>query len=50
MMMFLTAPEDSEIEVELMRPGIGELKVFPSIWGHWAGGEFHFVSSSFFPD
>jgi len=23
-----------------MRPGIGELKVFPSIWGHWAGGEF----------
>lgn len=33
------APEDSEIEVENMRPGIGELKVFPSIWGHWAGGE-----------
>ncbi|KAF2726760.1 homoserine acetyltransferase family protein [Polyplosphaeria fusca] len=31
-------PEDSEIEVENMRPGIGELKVFPSIWGHWAGG------------
>jgi hypothetical protein len=23
-----------------MRPGIGELRVFPSIWGHWAGGEF----------
>ena len=34
------APEDSEIEVENMRPGVGELKVFPSIWGHWAGGEF----------
>ncbi|KAF2025739.1 homoserine acetyltransferase [Setomelanomma holmii] len=31
-------PEDSEIEVENMRPGIGTLKVFPSIWGHWAGG------------
>ncbi|GAB1742082.1 hypothetical protein NU219Hw_g7470t1 [Hortaea werneckii] len=31
-------PEDSEIEVKHMRPGIGELKVFPSIWGHWAGG------------
>lgn len=31
-------PEDSEIEVESMRPGIGELKVIPSIWGHWAGG------------
>ena len=21
-----------------MQPGIGQLKVFPSIWGHWAGG------------
>lgn len=21
-----------------MRPGIGKLNVFPSIWGHWAGG------------
>ncbi|KAI6845783.1 hypothetical protein KC332_g4234 [Hortaea werneckii] len=31
-------PEDSEIEVNHMRDGIGELKVFPSIWGHWAGG------------
>ncbi|KAI7338396.1 homoserine O-acetyltransferase [Hortaea werneckii] len=31
-------PEDSEIEVKHMREGIGELKVFPSIWGHWAGG------------
>ncbi|KNG44471.1 homoserine acetyltransferase family protein [Stemphylium lycopersici] len=31
-------PEDSEIEVENMRPGVGTLKVFPSIWGHWAGG------------
>ncbi|KAI9668647.1 MAG: hypothetical protein M1831_001086 [Alyxoria varia] len=31
-------PEDSEIEVESMTPGVGELDVFPSIWGHWAGG------------
>lgn len=31
-------PEDSEIEVENMRSGVGTLKVFPSIWGHWAGG------------
>lgn len=31
-------PEDSEIELSLMTPGVGELKVFPSIWGHWAGG------------
>ena len=28
-----------------MRPGIGELKVFPSIWGHWAGGEFSCILS-----
>lgn len=21
-----------------MRPGVGTLKVFPSVWGHWAGG------------
>lgn len=21
-----------------MRPGVGECKAFPSIWGHWAGG------------
>jgi len=21
-----------------MSPGIGTLGVFPSIWGHWAGG------------
>ena len=28
-------PEDSEIEVQNMQPGIGTLKVFPSIWGHW---------------
>jgi hypothetical protein len=34
-----TAPEDSEIEVENMRPGVGEMRVFPSIWGHWAGGK-----------
>lgn len=32
-------PEDSELEVEAMRPGVGTLKVFPSIWGHWAGGK-----------
>ena len=31
-------PEDSEYEVANMRPGIGQLEVFPSIWGHWAGG------------
>ncbi|KAH7389830.1 homoserine acetyltransferase family protein [Pyrenochaeta sp. MPI-SDFR-AT-0127] len=31
-------PEDSEIEVQNMKPGVGTLKVFPSIWGHWAGG------------
>lgn len=21
-----------------MKPGIGEMLAFPSIWGHWAGG------------
>ena len=21
-----------------MSPGIGQLEIFPSIWGHWAGG------------
>ncbi|KAI1608516.1 homoserine O-acetyltransferase [Exophiala viscosa] len=31
-------PEDSEIEVQNMSPSVGELDVFPSIWGHWAGG------------
>jgi len=31
-------PEDSEIEVANMRPGVGTLAVFPSIWGHFAGG------------
>ncbi|EEQ86808.2 hypothetical protein RJZ56_005606 [Blastomyces dermatitidis] len=30
-------PEDSEYEVANLQPGIGELDVFPSIWGHWAG-------------
>ena len=34
----LHSPEDSEIEVENMKPGIGEMVPFPSIWGHWAGG------------
>ncbi|GAD99537.1 homoserine acetyltransferase family protein [Paecilomyces variotii No. 5] len=31
-------PEDSEYEVQCMKDGIGQLDVFPSIWGHWAGG------------
>lgn len=31
-------PEDSEYEVANMKPGIGQLEVFPTIWGHWAGG------------
>lgn len=31
-------PEDSEYEVKNMAKGIGELQVYPSIWGHWAGG------------
>jgi hypothetical protein len=21
-----------------MKPGVGTLGVFPSVWGHWAGG------------
>ncbi|KAK3618711.1 hypothetical protein LTR56_003989 [Elasticomyces elasticus] len=31
-------PEDSEIEVQNMKPGVGTCIPFPSIWGHWAGG------------
>ncbi|KAK5228469.1 hypothetical protein LTR72_002353 [Exophiala xenobiotica] len=31
-------PEDSEYEVANMSPGVGTLEVYPSIWGHWAGG------------
>ncbi|KAF2092711.1 alpha/beta-hydrolase [Rhizodiscina lignyota] len=31
-------PDDSKIEVENMKPGIGKMEPFPSIWGHWAGG------------
>ncbi|KAI4719986.1 homoserine O-acetyltransferase [Aureobasidium sp. EXF-10727] len=31
-------PEDSEYEVQCMRKGVGRLEVFPSVWGHWAGG------------
>lgn len=31
-------PEDSEYEVASMKPGVGKLDIFPSIWGHWAGG------------
>lgn len=34
----MRSPEDSEYEVANMKPGVGELEVFPSIWGHWAGG------------
>jgi homoserine acetyltransferase len=30
-------PEDSEYEVKCMKPGVGILDVYPSIWGHWAG-------------
>ncbi|CAI6097206.1 unnamed protein product [Clonostachys chloroleuca] len=30
-------PEDSEYEVSCMSQ-VGKLDVFPSIWGHWAGG------------
>ncbi|KAF3916478.1 hypothetical protein ABW20_dc0100451 [Dactylellina cionopaga] len=30
-------PEDSAYEVQNMAPGVGELDVYPSIWGHWAG-------------
>lgn len=32
-------PEDSEIEVRSMRPGVGKLEIIHSIWGHWAGGK-----------
>ena len=32
-------PEDSAYEVQNMKPGIGEVIAFPSIWGHWAGGK-----------
>jgi homoserine acetyltransferase len=31
-------PEDSEYELKCMAPGVGRLEVFPTIWGHWAGG------------
>ncbi|KAI9810075.1 MAG: hypothetical protein M1827_006686 [Pycnora praestabilis] len=31
-------PDDSAYEVENMSPAVGKLMVFPSIWGHWAGG------------
>ncbi|KAK6334061.1 hypothetical protein TWF696_002563 [Orbilia brochopaga] len=31
-------PEDSAYEVKNMAAGVGELDVYPSIWGHWAGG------------
>jgi hypothetical protein len=35
---FFLRPEDSAYEVENMSPGVGTLDVYPSIWGHWAGG------------
>ena len=38
MIDFSYRPEDSEYEVENMSPGVGTLDVYPSIWGHWAGG------------
>lgn len=41
----LLSPEDSEIEVENMKPGIGKMEAFPSIWGHWAGGPGKFIQS-----
>jgi homoserine acetyltransferase len=31
-------PEDSDYEVECMAEGVGRLEIFPSVWGHWAGG------------
>lgn len=34
------SPEDSEIEVQNMRSGIGKLVPFESVWGHWAGGQY----------
>jgi hypothetical protein len=36
--LIMNRPEDSEIEVENMKPGVGTLDVYPSVWGHWAGG------------
>lgn len=32
------SPEDSEYEVANMKPGVGQVEIFPTIWGHWAGG------------
>lgn len=37
-------PEDSDYEVANMKPGVGTLAVFPSIWGHWAGKQLNFLS------
>ena len=31
-------PEDSEYEVQCMKEGVGVVREFPSVWGHWAGG------------
>jgi len=38
LIILLSRPEDSEYELANMAPGVGTLEVFPSIWGHWAGG------------
>ena len=32
------SPEDSRYEVANMKPGVGQLEIFPTVWGHWAGG------------
>lgn len=37
-MLTKDSPEDSEYEVKCMSRSVGELDVYPSIWGHWAGG------------
>lgn len=37
-LMALYRPEDSEYEVQCMRPDVGRLEVFESVYGHWAGG------------
>lgn len=37
-------PEDSETEIQAMSPGVGTLDVFPSKWGHWAGGAYNSIA------
>jgi hypothetical protein len=46
-LLTVAAPEDSEIEVANMRPGVGTCIPFPSIWGHWAGGEIKACGNSY---